>query len=355
VLGKKLAYKNWKKENNMTDINIPQGFTLRPATMDDIPACADLFNLWAEKEMGHRELTAEELRTEWSLDEFIPEEDTRIVFAPDGTLAAYIEVWTRRIPPVKPWIWGRVHPDYYSLGLGTELTEWAERFSLRVLDILPTDVRVTHELGVDSRAKEAHELFKNMGYSPIRSFYQMQIKMDESQPPAPRLPDDLVLKPFDPTRDLEAIYRADEDSFRDHYGFVEEPFEVGFPRFVHYMTKTENYDPSLWFIAYDGDEIAGLNICRPRSFEDNNMGWVSILGVRRAWRKRGLGLALLQHSFAEFYKRGKRRVGLGVDASNLTGALRLYEKAGMSVFSKFDKYEKEMRAGKEISVQSIEE
>ena len=177
----------------------------------------------------------------------------------------------------------------------------------------------------------------------------------DSPPPAPRWADDLVLKPFDAKSDLEAVYRAIDDSFKDHFGYVEEPFDVGFPRFVHYMTKTENYDPALWFILWDGDEVAGINICRPRSFEDDNMGWVAELGVRRAWRKRGLGLALLQHSFGEFYKRGVRKIGLGVDAGSLTGALRLYEKAGMSVFSQFDKYEKEIRAGKEISVQSIEE
>ena len=59
------------------------------------------------------------------------------------------------------------------------------------------------------------------------------------------------------------------------------------------------------------------------------MGWVGTLGVRRPWRKRGIGLALLRHSFNEFYRRGKRKVGLGVDAQNLTGALRLYESAGM--------------------------
>ncbi len=338
----------------MTEIKLPKGYTLRSATMDDIPACETLFNAWAEKEMGHRELTAEELRTEWSSDEFIPEEDTRIVFAPDGKLVAYVEAWTRNKPPVKPWIWARVHPDHYGLGLGTELTKWAERYSLRVLDALPPDVRVSNELGVDSRAKEAHELFKNLGYSHIRSFYQMRIEMD-SPPPAPRWADDLVLKPFDAKSDLEAVYRAVDDSFKDHFGYVEEPFDVGFPRFVHYMTKTENYDPALWFILWDGDEVAGINICRPRSFEDDNMGWVAELGVRRAWRKRGLGLALLQHSFGEFYKRGVRKVGLGVDAGSLTGALRLYEKAGMSVFSQFDKYEKEIRAGVEISVQSIEE
>ncbi len=336
------------------NFNIPEGYTVRGANMDDIPACVELFNTWAMKELGHRELSEEELKTEWSLDDFIPEEDARIVFAPDGTLVAYGEAWTRSNPPVKPWIWVRIHPDHYGLGLGTELTQWAENYALRVLDILPPDVRITNELGVDHRVKPAHELFKNMGYSHIRSFYQMRIEM-KAPPPAPCWADDIVLKPFDPERDLEAVYRAGVDSFRDHYGFVDEPFESGFPRFIHYMTKTENYDPTLWFIAWDGDEVASINICRPRSFEDDNMGWVATLGVRRPWRKRGLGLALLQHSFGEFYKRGNRLVGLGVDAGSLTGATRLYEKAGMSIFSQFDKYSKEIRAGKEISVQSIEE
>ena len=335
-------------------IKCPEGFTVRGATMDDIPACVEMFNAWAMKEMGHRELSGEEVRTEWESDEFIPKEDTRIIFAPDGTLVGYVEAWTRNATPVKPWIWARVHPNYYDLGLGTELTKWAEKYSLRVLDTLPPDVRVTHELGVDSRAKEAHQLFENLGYSHIRSFYQMQIEMD-TPPPAPRWAGDLILKPFDVTRDLEAVYRAEVDSFKDHFGVVEEPFETGFPRFRHYMTETENYDPALWFILWDGDEVAGLSICRPRSFEDDAMGWVTILGVRRQWRKRGLGLALLQHSFVEFYKRGVRKVGLGVDAGSLTGALDLYKKAGMSIYSQFDKYEKEIRAGEEISVQSIEE
>ncbi len=338
----------------MTKIQLPEGFTIRPATMDDIPACVEMFNIWAEKELGHKEVGIEEVRNEWASPNFDPEKNARIVSAPNGRLAGYTEYWAEGDTPVRPWLWVRIHPDYYNLGLGTVLTQWAENHAARVLEKLPENLRVCHELGVDSRVEGAKKLFENMGYSYYRSYYQMRIEMTEP-PPAPRLPDDLVLKPFDPTRDLEAVYRADVDSFKDHHGFVPESFEVGFPNFHHHFIETDNYDPSLWFIAYDGDEIAGINICRPYSHEDENMSWVSSLGVRRAWRKRGLGLALLQHAFGEFYKRDRKLVGLGVDATSLTGALRLYEKAGMSVYSQFDKYEKEIRAGKEISVQSIEE
>lgn len=77
------------------------------------------------------------------------------------------------------------------------------------------------------------------------------------------------------------------------------------------------------------------------------IGYVGTLGVRRARRKRGLGEALLLHSFNEFYKRGTRTIGLGVDAENPTGATRLYKKVGMHVASEYVIYEKELRPGRE--------
>lgn len=335
-------------------LKLPAGFTFRPATMDDIPACVEMYNIWSEDALGHKEVSEEEVRNEWKSSDFDPEVNAHLAFTESGMLVGYAEAWTHGEAPVRPWIWVRVHPDYHNLGLGTYLTQWAENLASSVLEKLPEGLRVCFEVGVDGRVEAAKELFENMGYAAYRSYYQMRIDMD-SPPPTPSWPDDLVLKPFDPERDLEAVYLADIDCFKDHHGYVEESFEIGFPRFRHHFIETENYDPSLWFIAWDGDEIAGINICRPYSSEDETMGWVSTLGVRRPWRKRGLGLALLHHSFGEYYRRGIMKVGLGVDASSLTGALNLYKKAGMSIFSQFDKYAKEIRAGEEISLQSIKE
>ena len=117
------------------------------------------------------------------------------------------------------------------------------------------------------------------------------------------------------------------------------------------MFKDELYDPTIWFLAYDGDEIAGGSICRPESWEDPGAGWVRSLFVLRPWRRRGLALALLHHSFAEFERRGKPRVGLGVDAENRTGATELYKKAGMRIKRQYDRYELELRPGEELSTQ----
>ena len=110
-----------------------------------------------------------------------------------------------------------------------------------------------------------------------------------------------------------------------------------------YWTFTEPFDPSLWFLAEDGQELAGVCLCRPERHGDADLGWVSVLGVRRPWRRRGLGLALL-HAFAELRGRGKRRLGLGVDGSSPTGAVQLYERAGMRVARRFDFYERELRS-----------
>jgi len=103
----------------------------------------------------------------------------------------------------------------------------------------------------------------------------------------------------------------------------------------------------------DGEEVAGICLCRSHGYDDPDVGYVNTLGVRRFWRKRGIGLALLRHAFCELYQRGQRKAGLGVDAENLTGALRLYENAGMYIYRVFDRYEKELRPGQEISVQSL--
>jgi len=129
---------------------------------------------------------------------------------------------------------------------------------------------------------------------------------------------------------------------------------VGYAEWTTWMDEDPSFDESLYFVAMDGDEIAGFSLCYDVTGEGPNVGAVEQLGIRRPWRQRGLGLALLQHSFGELYQRGRTTVTLGVDAQSLTGALRLYEKAGMHVRHRADRFEKELRPGKDLSTQSLE-
>jgi mycothiol synthase len=335
------------------EVSLPEGFTVRGARLEDVGPALKLYNSWSQSVIQEDEITdAQAIRNEWVSPGFDPSEDIRLVFAPDGEMVGYIEVWTTAKPPVHPWIWGRVHPGYEGLGIGTWMLQWGEGRAMQALKNVPDDLRFAPLVGIYSKAEKSKKLFEELGYSYIRSSYRMVIDMD-GLVPEPVWPEGITLRTYNSETDAEAVYRAEMESFRDHFGFVEEPFEEGFKRFKHFQLESEGFDPTLLFLAMDGDEIAGINLCRPHSYDDPDLGWVGTLGVRRPWRKRGIGLALLRHSFNELYGRGKRKIGLGVDAENLTGALRLYENAGMHVHNAFDLYEKELRSGIEISVQSL--
>ena len=155
------------------------------------------------------------------------------------------------------------------------------------------------------------------------------------KPQPPVWPAGLVVRTFRPGEDDERAYETQEETFADQFDAT--PLSYGEWRLWSFR---EPFDPALWFLAEDGGELAGICLCRPERGGDETLGWVSVLGVRRPWRRRGLGLSLLLHAFDELRTRGKRRAGLGVDASNPTGAVSLYERAGMVVARRSDHWEK---------------
>jgi mycothiol synthase len=334
-----------------TEYGLPEGYTLRGATLDDLPEAVEMFNAYSRQLIGTDEVTLEGYRREWEIPILNLPEDVKVVVAPDGSIAGCQEVWDLFDPHTRINTWGRVHPNHHGRGIATAMVRWAEERARRAIPRAPEGTRVAMMNWISSLDTTAHDVMLRSGFNLIRHSYRMRIDLTEA-PPAPVWPDGITLRPFDPDRDLEAVAWADREAFRDHWGFVERPFEQELQMFRHWLGEPR-FDPALWFVAVHGDEVAGISLCDSQTDDDPDMGWVASLGVLRAYRKQGLGLALLRHSFGELYRRGRRAVGLGVDAQNLTGALRLYEKAGMRVYRKNNTYEKELRPGVDLSTQSI--
>ncbi|HEX4679742.1 MAG TPA: GNAT family N-acetyltransferase [Gaiellaceae bacterium] len=182
---------------------------------------------------------------------------------------------------------------------------------------------------------ELEELVAARGYRYFRSSYTMDITLDARSPVM--LPEGIELRAF--REEDEALLRSALNE-----AFVGDPFwhTVSQSNFREFYLGARGFDSALWLLAWDGPELAGFALNYPERTGDRTLGWVGTLGVRSPWRRRGLGEALLRSAFNALYDRGLRRAGLGVDAENATGALRLYEGAGMQRVRQNDSWELEV-------------
>lgn len=314
-------------------------FIIRPAQWNDLEAVTILIRdvLTADGD-AISAITPAELEREWKSEGFVLETDAFVAVDTDGRVVGFEEFVDRHAHAALQGD-GYVHPDFRGLGIGTALLRALEERACKELELAEPDLRVYIINGMSAADKAAREIHESEGYKLIRHHWMMEANLTE----APRVmpfPAGIELRPFDKDLHDRLVFEAEEEAFRDHWEHVPGNFNNWRLRKI----EREEFDPALWHIAWDGDEIAGYAQTRYR----NDVGWIANLGVRRPWRKRGLGEALMLHSFNEFYKRGMMKISLGVDASNPTGATRLYEKVGMSVAVEDVIYEKELRPGRNI-------
>jgi mycothiol synthase len=310
--------------------SVTSGFTLRAPRADEVDAVAALLNEHGRALYGEDVVDTDEVTLWFTSPTSDPERDFRLAELRDGTLAGLGSIADVSEDHAILWLRVTLHPAHGTLAMGEELLAAAEE---RARERGVPGRSLVHA-SCSSKDERVAGLYQRHGYKFVRHFFRMQIDLTEP-PPEPVWPDRLELRSLDPDRDLERVFAADEEAFEDHWGFIRFPFDA----WKHWMTGGR-FDPSLWFLAYEGDELAGFSLNQPDEGGDPDLGWIGVLGVRRPWRRRGLALALLLHSFGEFRRRGRTRAGLGVDAENTTGAVRLYEKAGMVPVRRFDTYEK---------------
>jgi ribosomal protein S18 acetylase RimI-like enzyme len=294
----------------------------RPVTSDDFPALAAFL---AEDEtvlfgrpsrLGLADVAAWFSGVDLSSDTWL--------FEDGGALVAlgWVETYDDKGMAV-----GVVHNRRRGCGLGSELVDRSED-RLRTLGVARIQ-NVT--LAADMTAPP---LLSGRGYREVRRFREMTIELRDDPPAVPVLPDGFRIEPFSAAL-AQDFHAALEEAFADHWEHEPEPFEEWWRR----QLAIPDHDPSLWFLVRTDQDVVAATRNAP---ERSGGGWIGALGVRPAWRGRGLAKALLVHSFREFHRRGQRRVGLGVDSENATGATKLYEGVGMVVESEQVVWEKEL-------------
>jgi ribosomal protein S18 acetylase RimI-like enzyme len=170
-----------------------------------------------------------------------------------------------------------------------------------------------------------NRLLEQLGMAPVRYGFGMKRLCSKSIEPLP-LPEGIETRPVKEEH-MRAIFDAESEAFRDHWGYVK-PTEKDFERFL----ADPYHDPSLWKVAWDGDEVVGMvrNFINKDENENANRkrGYTEDISVRRPWRRRGIARALLIESILMFQQIGMEETYLGVDTENPSGALNLYKGVG---------------------------
>jgi mycothiol synthase len=298
---------------------LPEGFSVRDASPSDLDAAESIVRA-EERSLRGDDAEPADLADFWRNARF---DGASSMVERDRTPVGFAAAIERG---AESDYWATVHPEVAGRGVSTWLLTGAER---RAREVGSEFLRA----GCVAENLAAATLFRELGFREARHFFQMRIDFEQA-PAVPQPPAGIELTSFR-KEDARAFHATLDDAFAEEWGWHASPFEEWRERRV----DAPDTDLSLWFVARDGDELAGVIRCETRR---DGGGWVGALGVPERWRRRGIGRALLLHAFCEFQRRGSSHAGLGVDAENPTGATRLYEGAGMRVVREDVIYEKEL-------------
>ena len=290
--------------------------------MSDLNAVFDLVARQRTIDYGSAMISVNDLRMRWENCDL--ETDTLAAFT-DGQLAGYAELSGGDSPFI--YLASRNNVD-----LGFQLLTYLEQKAAT-----RAGGRIQLSTQISERNQTLLQLFASNGYTSNLSFLIMELTLTE--PPAhPQWTNGIRVRTFERGLDEQVTYQTDEAAAKDK-GYHHPLSYEGWVK--RRGMNHEKFDPGIWFLACAGGDVVGVAL-NMRDFEPSTV-WVDHLGVRRAWRKKGIGKALLLHSFCEFYRRGLKTVKLSVDSKSLTNAPHLYESVGMRVVQQYHIYKKDLQ------------
>lgn len=314
----------------------PDGLRLRPyAGEADVAATVEIMNRDYELDGVPERATVEEVASRYRTPSkmFDPARDVTIAEI-DGQPVGYGErswVLTSDGEFREYRVDGAVLPEWRRRGVGAALLAENMRLSRELAATHPEDRPRVFGTWTSDRQGGANALVQSAGFEQARWFFEMIRDLSDPIPDVP-LPDGLEVRPVT-MEQIRTIWLADIEAFQDHWGGFDSSDEN-----LQRWLDSPTFDPTLWVIAWDGDEVAGGVINGIHAGENEALGvsrgWLHSVFTRRPWRKRGLARALIARSLVLIKERGIAEGILGVDADNPTGALGLYEKIGFEVLER---------------------
>jgi ribosomal protein S18 acetylase RimI-like enzyme len=289
---------------------VPSYLPIRDATDADADRVLELITVDDIARLGEPETTITEIETDFANQH----QRGAVLETAAGELVGY--VWVEH-PTTHSLVWGDI---VARPGADSQVP----RLLLDWLLTQAHEVARGHEMHVfaytTERSKRA--LYESAGGEVVRHSYRMGVETEGLRFEVPPLRDGVAIRPVTEA-DLPAMHEVVDTAFLDHYAHEREPYD----EWLRQSAEGVYSDLSLWWLAtVDGEPAAGLY-----GGISHASGYIDTLGTLRAYRGLGLGRALLLTSLAEYQRRGVNRVTLGVDATNPTGAVHLYESVGMRI------------------------
>jgi len=315
-------------------------FVFRRSSERDFGQIANVINASWEADLIDAQISEEDVARTWKHPEnFDPTKDA-VVVERDGAVIGYASVtWRQKLNNLRIYAHNAFLLPKWRMGsLRREMVMLNEN-RLRALASEHPDNQKFFEVYANSKPNDWKSILETAGYG-ASWFLLGMLRSNLHDIPSFLLPEGVEVRPVR-REDLRKIWDSAREAFRDGREFTEEKWSE-----EEYIRRNEapTFDPELWQIAWEDDEVIGgvHNRIDKEENEALNRKWghTEQIFVRRRWRNRGIAKALIAHSLRILAEHGMTEATLDVDTENPSGALRLYESLGFKPYSEFIFYRK---------------
>ncbi len=253
----------------------------------------------------------------------------------DGKVIGYTWLdWWKEVDGTRLYLLlGWIVPEWRRRGIGRTLLRWQEQRLRHIAKTHPITGPLLFGGNADETQPANRALLLSEGYQVAYTYVNMVCQLPHTPITLAPLPDGLVVRPVEIAH-LPAIYAANKEAFQEtRTGHLDESYE-NFLQGLHWP----KIDTSLWFIAWDGDEVAGLVI----TLIDEAGGHTPLVAVRRSWRQRGLAKALMTRTLRSLQEQKVTQTELWTVAENRWKSVHLYESVGYRIVERQPRYRKPM-------------
>jgi ribosomal protein S18 acetylase RimI-like enzyme len=227
------------------------------------------------------------------------------------------------------WVDTLVRPEWREKGIEDALLRWLEGRFQEIKASQPPG-KVAYTAAASSLADGPRGLLERFGYLLSLNHDDLALT-DFGLVPDAAPPEGIVLRPV-----TRAEFRAAWDVTKEVLLEIHPNYGFGSEAEYQERINSSGLDQGITWAAWHGDEVVATVLCEIA----RGRGAVEQFGVVKAWRRRGIGKALLVRALRSLEKQGVSTVRVHTPTDNAYGSRKLYESVGFRLVKQQGFYRK---------------